>query len=74
MFLVSLTEMTQLEQAITTNLLTVSSDTTVAESILQMSAARASCSLKDDDDQLIWLVTHKSLRHLLHPVDLLRSQ
>jgi CBS domain-containing protein len=42
--------MTQLEQAITTNPLTVSSDTNVAEAILQMSAARASCSLKDDDD------------------------
>jgi hypothetical protein len=39
-----------------------------------MSAARASCSLKDDDDQLIGLVTHESLRQLLHPVDLLRSQ
>lgn len=153
--------MTQLEQAITTNPLTVSSDTTVAEAILQMSAARASCSLKDDidsdsnllmsetrsscvivvegtkllgifterdvvhlsangyqlaetkiseviaqpvitlqksdftdifaaltllqshhirhlpivdDDKLIGLVTHESLRQLLHPVDLLRSR
>ncbi|MBD2292917.1 PAS domain S-box protein [Anabaena sphaerica FACHB-251] len=48
MVLVPLQEMTAFEEVIINSPLTVSSDTSFTEAILQMSAARGSCSLADD--------------------------
>ncbi|MFM2061516.1 MAG: hypothetical protein RLZZ507_1186 [Cyanobacteriota bacterium] len=52
MVLVTLQEMTRLGEVIINSPLTVSSDATVTEAILQMSTARASCSLTDDTDDI----------------------